>query len=581
VTEALQGVACAQLKELSFVPADAANADEPSAHTRLAPAHAGELNLDTWMSVFRPGPQFSVDQLAAIHVACPALLDIACDVYLRDEASLQALSQLRFTGLKMLGVQVHGGVHHNFGGGMNAEPAFGMEVALPLVGRMLSRNAVSELRLELRLIYQTAPPPAPSREVSTEFSRALAANTSLHMLQLDHATAEALGAAQLTDALTSNRTLKTLEVDAHLVGLDGDADAIVAAATTTLHAVGAALAANCALQSFKFVGTLAGLQAGLPFLGAALASNTHLMTLSLQGTHKDPHAYTVNDRIDSAALQPLAAALASSNRTLRFLGVRACRINDDAARILAGALTATNNAAHGLTALLLDRNCIGPEGASALAQSLFGNNTLTVLDLSGDVQEREPYSRGEYQENVPRGNAAGDAGALAFGALLSSGWSALHDLRLSANSIGDAGGAALARALAHNAHLQTLLLDHNHAIAAETVQALCQALPVNATLKTLDISYLATAGARQLALLVVVDALQHNSTRTRFQARNRDTYSGDAGRWHAALRQHPSLRFSQLRFCTRRGPDSGGSRSFTDEGTGYQDDGVDSDGYYS
>jgi hypothetical protein len=101
------------------------------------------------------------------------------------------------------------------------------------------------------------------------------------------------------------------------------------------------------------------------------------------------------------------------------------------------------------------------------------------------------------------------------------------------------------------------------------VHALCQALPVNATLKTLNISHLAAAGAEQLAHLV--DALQRNSTLTRLQARNTHTYTGDAGRWHAALRRHPSLHPSQVRFCTRQGPGSADNGSFTDEGTGYQD----------
>jgi hypothetical protein len=50
VAAALQGAACAQLTELSFVPPPAAvaDADEPSAHTRLAPACAqGDLDIDT------------------------------------------------------------------------------------------------------------------------------------------------------------------------------------------------------------------------------------------------------------------------------------------------------------------------------------------------------------------------------------------------------------------------------------------------------------------------------------------------------------------------------------------------------
>jgi hypothetical protein len=143
------------------------------------------------------------------------------------------------------------------------------------------------------------------------------------------------------------------------------------------------------MQSFKFVGTLAGLQAGLPFIGGALATNTHLVALGLRGTVKEMHEYTLDDWLDSAALQPLAAALASSNCTLRFLGVSACRIDDDAARMLADALAV--NA--GMTALLLDGNCIGPDGAVAIAQSLYDNDTLTELDLSGDKQDRHSLYR--------------------------------------------------------------------------------------------------------------------------------------------------------------------------------------------
>jgi hypothetical protein len=47
VTAALRDAACVQLTELSFVPAALADADEPSAHTRLAHTRARERDLDS------------------------------------------------------------------------------------------------------------------------------------------------------------------------------------------------------------------------------------------------------------------------------------------------------------------------------------------------------------------------------------------------------------------------------------------------------------------------------------------------------------------------------------------------------
>jgi hypothetical protein len=471
---------------------------------------------------------------------------------------------------------MHGGIDDLHG---LVEPPFGFDAALPLVASLLARDALGELRLMVRGVLPTSPalPAWPSGEVTAAFARSLAANTSLHTLQLDHFVGAALApAARLTDALTANSSLQTLEIDAVASRWD-DGGGAAAAGAAVLHAVAHALAADCALTTLKFCGAVPGLAAALPALGDALRANTHAPARARSGGPKDdPCSYTAADRLDSAALQPLAAALASSNRALRLLGVRACRVDDGAARVLAGALAANSNA-QGLTALLLDRNCIGPDGASALAQSLHGNSTLAVLDLSGDVPARERDDDHKEDQGagagrgMARGNAAGDAGAVAFGALLSSGGGggALRELRLTKNGVGDAGGAALSRALrvgSNSARLEVPLLDRNGGrggIGAATVRELCEALPANATLKTLDISRLSAAGAEQLQTLVA--ALQRNSTLTRFQARNTHTHRDDARRWHAALRRHPSLRPSQVRFCTRQEPGSGGSQSFTDE----------------
>lgn len=573
ITAALRRANCALLTELSFViPPTAVTAEEAAAN-ELTAAHAhGELGyLLTWkdMRYERSStPSFSVNSLAELHVVCPSLRSVACDVGVcDDEGSLRTLSLLRFTGLKKLHVQLHGGLR------VDEAPtsAFRAQEALPLISCLLSRNAFSELLLELVGERTALPLPAPpSDEVLAAFSGALAANTSLQSLRLDHVLGAILAAdaSHLADALKAAQALKTFVLDADLKSFrrigqpawpaEEDAEAAAAATTKTLQALSAALAADCALQRLKLCALPTIMQAGLPFLGAALASNTHLITLGLQSSlERDAYERLPDERLDSGALRPLATVLAESNRTLRFLGVRRCGIDDAAARVLADALSPGGCA---LLALILDENCIRSEGATAFARALFGNVTLAVLDLSGD-----PYERRWYPEGVPRPyNSVGDAGALAFAALLKSGWSALRELHLSENDIGDSGGAALAASLARNDHLRALLLARNSGLAARTVQALCEALPCNATLKTLDISDLEAAGASKLEQLV--GALQRNSTLSRFHARNKHTGTYESGRWHAALRQHPTLRYEQLRFCTRRVRYSQQENSDTDEG---------------
>jgi hypothetical protein len=101
ITEALQRVACARLSELSFVPATAASKEqkEASVHARLTPVRGIHDSIEPFFHN-RPGPTFAVEQLVAIHGACPALPAVACDVYVPDEAAL------RFTGLALVSLMI-------------------------------------------------------------------------------------------------------------------------------------------------------------------------------------------------------------------------------------------------------------------------------------------------------------------------------------------------------------------------------------------------------------------------------------------------------------------------------------------
>jgi Leucine Rich repeat len=201
----------------------------------------------------------------------------------------------------------------------------------------------------------------------------------------------------------------------------------------------------------------------------------------------DPELTTqcVSDEvIGTAGASALADAL-EMNNTLTKLLITAASIGDAGASALAAALKVNNT----LTELNVAGNSIGEAGASALAEALKVNKTLTTLDICVDD--------------------IGDAGASALAEVLKLN-KTLTTLHVSGNSIGADGASALAEALKVNNTLTMLNVDCNN-ISDAGASALAEALKVNKSLTELDVSFnsIGEAGASALA-----GALKLNKTRT-------------------------------------------------------------------
>ena len=121
----------------------------------------------------------------------------------------------------------------------------------------------------------------------------------------------------------------------------------------------------------------------------------------------------------------------------------------------AAVLSPAAGAGSGLTALLLDKNTIGPEGAASLAVALVEpESSLTELDLNS--------------------NGLGDGGAEALGGAVGND-PQLSILNLDSNAITPTGASALGQALRSNSHLTRLSLRQNP-LSDEGASAVAQAL---------------------------------------------------------------------------------------------------------
>jgi Ran GTPase-activating protein (RanGAP) involved in mRNA processing and transport len=157
----------------------------------------------------------------------------------------------------------------------------------------------------------------------------------------------------LGDALRTNATLKSLDLDRSRVGNAGAA------------ALGVALRVNATLTSLAVAKNDID-DEGAAALAEALRVNATLTTLNLQ-----------DNRIGDAGAVALGGAL-RVNATLTSLVLDFNRIGDAGAVALAEALRV--NAA--LTTLDLDYNGVGDVGADALGEALRVNATLTTLTMN-------------------------------------------------------------------------------------------------------------------------------------------------------------------------------------------------------
>ena len=169
--------------------------------------------------------------------------------------------------------------------------------------------------------------------------------------------------------------------------------------------------------------------------------------------------------------------------TLLVLLLPGLNLDDDLATALSVGLTPdySMDSPNGpsVTYLDLKENCIGSEGALALAECLKINSQLTSLDL--------------------RYNDLGSVGGKALAEAVRVN-ATLNTLQLGSCGLTDDGMNAIGEALGENMHLRLLAMDHN-AGTANSVDALAESLKKNKILTSLDVKDqpLGNAGALALA----------------------------------------------------------------------------------
>ncbi|KAI3436549.1 hypothetical protein D9Q98_005965 [Chlorella vulgaris] len=299
-----------------------------------------------------------------------------------------------------------------------------------------------ERNTNLRELSATAH--AVSTAAATALARALAANRTLYSLDLGNRSFGDEGLVALAPGIAAS---------ASLVQLNLEAKGLTAAGCATL---GEALAANSrtatSADRTEYTGIAElllgqnslggdGLSALLEGVGSSVGLHTlDLSSCSLEG---------------KGAVQPLAAALQQGK--LPSLGVLRLDGNTLSGTGIA-ALADSFGAAASLQQLHLQRCCLGPEAAAALAPAL--PSALQVLNLAG--------------------NTIGSRGALALAAAMTAGSvPQLHKLVLCDCGLGDDGIAAVAAALGATA-AGSLTLDLSGNTAGSAAMAALAAAPLTA-----------------------------------------------------------------------------------------------------
>ena len=195
-----------------------------------------------------------------------------------------------------------------------------------------------------------------------------------------------------------------------------------------------------------------------------------------------------------------------------------CNVDDECVQMLVGGINFMSSKGVkdlNITKLILFRNAIATEGATALAEMLKENRTLQQLDVSGNsigqggataLAEMLKENRTLQQLDVS-GNSIGQGGATALAEMLKENRT-LQQLDVSGNSIGQGGATALAEMLKENGTLQQLDVSGN-SIGQGGATALAEMLKENGTLQQLDVSNnsIGQGGATALA-----EMLKENGT---------------------------------------------------------------------
>ena len=268
--------------------------------------------------------------------------------------------------------------------------------------------------------------------------------------------------------------------------------------------------------------------------GASLIKNSNVRRLYFNSNHAHPvltkvlhhgRHHLTNKKISDAGVTALAQAL-YHNSTLEVLDLSNNSISDVGTTAVAQVLH------HNSTLLQLDlsNNSVSDAGTTAVAQALRYNSTLWKLNLSN--------------------NSLSDAGVTAVAQALRYN-STLWKLNLSNNSLSDAGVTAVAQALHHNSTLRKLNLSNN-SLSDAGVTAVAQALHHNSTLRKLNLSNNSLSDA---GVTAVAQALHHNSTLQKLNLSNNSL--SDAGVTAVAQALHHNSTLWQLNLSNNSLSDAG------------------------
>jgi uncharacterized coiled-coil protein SlyX len=224
-------------------------------------------------------------------------------------------------------------------------------------GSSLRRDNVAVLaeKTEIRISTIGQAPPAYTDENWDILAEVTRTTTSLKTLSFGKDAVIALQNRYVVEALTKNRTIKTLNLRATFDGDEGaKAVAAILKENSTIEVVD--------LEDNKITGE------GARSIAGALKKNTSILRINLS-----------SNNIGDKGAEAVADAL-KKNKSLRFINLGSNKIGAEGAKAIGGALK-ENKA---LRCIYLHENQIGDEGAKAIADALKENTSLRELSIGGN-----------------------------------------------------------------------------------------------------------------------------------------------------------------------------------------------------
>ena len=317
------------------------------------------------------------------------------------------------------------------------------------------------------------------------------------------------------------------------------------------------LKANCKLTDLFWYGSLD--EVALSTIEHVLRSSHKLMhlhlrtdlritslTSALQSNRTLTHLNLRYARIRISGAKALGEVL-QSNSTLTHLNLHCNMISHIGAEALARGLQSNNV----LEYLDLSINFIGDRGAIALARVLESNRTLTYLDMGifGENMEGIPdFFRPSSDFDDVRSECIGESGASAIAQALRSNCSLTY-LDLRGNAINDSAAAALGQALQSNCtlthfYLRSMFIPNEIQIGNLGAAAFGKALKPSGT--QLTRLCLSNASINSSGAIALAEALQSNRTLERFDLSGNEIECTGAAALAKALRSNRALTHLKL-----------------------------------